>query len=93
MRSSVRLELDRATMTITNLIIVCCHGIWLGGPANGHDESEWLIADFQKSETPTFIEHIKAGLEALSHVPSSLLVFSGYVSTSHLTYKQLTGPL
>ena len=62
----------------TKLIIVCCHGIWLGGPSKGHDESEWLIADFQRGETPTFIEHIKAGIRCLSEDrKNSVLVFSG----------------
>ncbi|KZF19071.1 hypothetical protein L228DRAFT_242102 [Xylona heveae TC161] len=60
------------------LIIVCCHAIWLGGPSNGWDESEWLIEPFQKGETPIYIEHIKAGIKALSQAPAgSLLVFSG----------------
>ena len=27
----------------THLIIVCCHAIWLGGLADGDDESEWYI--------------------------------------------------
>ncbi|KAI1452837.1 FolC bifunctional protein [Annulohypoxylon moriforme] len=60
-----------------NLIIVCCHGIWLGGPSLGHDENEWLIAGFQKGETPTFIEHIKAGLRVLKEDADSILMFSG----------------
>lgn len=36
-----------------------------------------LIEPFQKGETPTFIEHVKAGLDALVQRPDSLLVFSG----------------
>lgn len=36
-----------------------------------------VIEHFQRGETPTFREHIKAGLRALMERPSSLLVFSG----------------
>jgi hypothetical protein len=61
----------------TQLIVVCCHGIWLGGPSLGADEAEWLIAPFQHGEMPTFTEHIKAGLTLLSFTPGSLLIFSG----------------
>ncbi|OAQ83528.1 hypothetical protein VFPBJ_02296 [Purpureocillium lilacinum] len=62
----------------THLIVVCCHGIWLGGPSAGHDEAEWLIAPFQAGETPTFVRHIEEGVRAhADDVANSVLVFSG----------------
>ncbi|KAJ5594035.1 uncharacterized protein N7459_000243, partial [Penicillium hispanicum] len=36
-----------------------------------------LIEPFQKGETPTFIEHSKAGLKALAEDPRGVLIFSG----------------
>lgn len=79
---------------ITRLIIVCCHAIWLGGPTNGQEEAEWAIEPFQQGETPTFIEHIKAGLKVLGQEPGSLLVFSGYVTFIFLVglFRNLNGP-
>jgi len=57
-----------------HLIIVCGHAIWAGGPTNGIDESEWIIDDWKKGETPTYTEHIKAGLMALAEDERALLV-------------------
>lgn len=63
--------------TPNHLVIVCGHAIWLGGPQNGHDESEWLIESYKKGETPILIEHIRAGVRALSQDDRSVLVCSG----------------
>ena len=62
-----------------HLVIVTGHGIWLGGNMKGWDEAEWLIEDYKKGETPTFIEHIKAGLKELRRDidRDTVLVFSG----------------
>ncbi|RMZ91942.1 hypothetical protein DV736_g832, partial [Chaetothyriales sp. CBS 134916] len=68
------------------LIIVCCHAIYLGSPHDPHVESSWLIEPFQTGEVPTFISHIKAGLDALKkHGESAILCFSGGSTKPGLT--------
>ncbi|CAH0002995.1 unnamed protein product [Clonostachys byssicola] len=50
----------------------------LGGPTKGLEESEWLIADFQRGETPTFVEHARAGVRLLAeHGRDAILAYSG----------------
>lgn len=61
----------------THLIIVCGHAIWAGGPTKGKDESEWIIEDWKKGETPTYTAHIKVGVKALSEDGQAVLVLSG----------------
>ncbi|ERS99387.1 uncharacterized protein SPSK_04457 [Sporothrix schenckii 1099-18] len=61
----------------SHLVVVCGHGIWRGGPARGHDEAEWLIESYKAGETPTFIEHIKAGIQALADDERAVVAFSG----------------
>lgn len=67
-------------MEPTHLVVVCCHGIWIGDPTTpdaGARDEEWLIADFQAGETPTYVEHIRAGLRVLKEDPEAVLAFSG----------------
>ncbi|OQE79312.1 hypothetical protein PENNAL_c0052G02583 [Penicillium nalgiovense] len=70
-------SLDANSAICNHLIIVCCHAIYTGRSKLGASENDWLIEPFQKGETPTFIDHIKAGLKALAEDCHSLLVFSG----------------
>jgi hypothetical protein len=70
----------------STLIVVCCHAIYIGtadhDPDAGKDEhKDWLIEPFQKGETPTFIDHIKKGVQTLRACvddgKDALLIYSG----------------
>ncbi|KAF2830419.1 hypothetical protein CC86DRAFT_161256 [Ophiobolus disseminans] len=91
-----------------DLIIVCCHAIFLPD-ADAHDfplhspheESNWLLAPFQKSnpetgkpgEQSTFVAHAQAGLSALivrpdnADLEKNLLIFSGAATKHSMTQK------
>jgi hypothetical protein len=71
----------RYNKKIENLLIVCCHAIFhpdVEAPSfptySPHDESNWHLAAFQKSdpttgkpgEHETFLAHIQAGLDAMT---------------------------
>ena len=62
---------------LNHLVIVCCHAIWRGGRTLGEDEREWLLEPFQAGESPTFLSHIRAGLDICHSDEEAMLVFSG----------------
>lgn len=74
-----------APEVLTHLIIVCGHAIHLGGWTNGEDEEEWAIEPFQRGEATTFVNHIRAGAQALQDQKNSLLVFSGGATKKSIT--------
>ena len=72
------------------LVLVCCHGTYnqahmKSSPSDAHDEANWILQPFQKSdpktgkegEHHTFIKHIEAANSLLDQDPDALLVFSG----------------
>lgn len=70
----------------SSLIVVCCHAIYLGSSrldldAGINEDEDWLLEPFQRGETPTFIQHIKAGVlqlkTSLDRGDDAVLVFSG----------------
>lgn len=66
-----------AMLASHNLIIVTCHAISLGGSSLGELDTEWCLKSFQKGEGPTFVLHIRKGVELCKMDQSSLLLFSG----------------
>ncbi|KAF2673501.1 hypothetical protein BT63DRAFT_451549 [Microthyrium microscopicum] len=64
-------------MACPELIIVCCHAIWLGEAGSSASEENWLIKPFQREETPTFVQHLQTGLQLFASKLSAVLVVSG----------------
>lgn len=85
----------------TELVIVCCHAIYAGGSdGNPHDESQWLLKEFQRSneakagEHLTFLDHIKTGSSASGDGMSKVLVFSGgFTDPDHPDMSEASGYL
>ncbi len=63
---------------LENLVLVAGHAIYIGkdSSAAGHDEN-WILKNFQKGESPRYIEHIRFGIELAASLPKALIVFSG----------------
>jgi hypothetical protein len=88
---------------IEKLVIVCCHAIFhpdASSPSlplhSPYDESNWHLAQFQKSNSQTgkpgehemFMAHVLAGIDALDRASSTddtLLVLSGGATKTSLT--------
>lgn len=73
----------------TDLVLVCCHAIYMG---EGRDlsEEQWILQPFSKSdrlarrpgEHETFIAHILTAAVAVANNPEALLMFSGGFTTN-----------
>ncbi len=63
---------------LKNLVLVAAHAVYIGNdfiePA---EDRNWFLQSFQRGEPPSYIEHIRAGIDDAARDPSSLLVFSG----------------
>lgn len=51
------------------------------------NEANWLIEPFQTGETATYVEHIEAGVQALTADERAVLVFSGGATKPQISDK------
>ncbi|KAI0567442.1 hypothetical protein FGB62_2g238 [Gracilaria domingensis] len=65
---------------LTTLIMVAGHAVYTGRQwdlESLHDEKNWVLESFQRGQVPTFLRHIKTGVEMAVNDSTALLLFSG----------------
>lgn len=75
---------------ITELVLVCCHGIFMGESAGYADEHNWILQPFSRSDSmlnkpgehETFVAHIVTAAMQVHNNPTALLIFSGGKTTT-----------
>eukprot|EP01060_Flectonema_neradi_P003250 TRINITY_DN12082_c0_g1_i1.p1 TRINITY_DN12082_c0_g1~~TRINITY_DN12082_c0_g1_i1.p1 ORF type:complete len:280 (+),score=30.52 TRINITY_DN12082_c0_g1_i1:114-842(+) len=62
----------------TELIMVACHSTLMGIDHTDIDNEEnWSLAEMQRGQLKTYIEHIEKGVELAAANPHAILMFSG----------------
>lgn len=69
----------------TELVLVCCHSIFNGDHGTYHDEPNWSLQPYQRSDPSigkpgdheTFVAHIVTAAMAVEARPQAMLMFSG----------------
>lgn len=65
-------------MSITHLILIACHAVYLGRTqTEARLDQSWCLQTFQVGEPAFYIEHIQAGISLAAQSLNSLLVFAG----------------
>ncbi|KAJ1921248.1 hypothetical protein H4219_000847 [Mycoemilia scoparia] len=63
--------------SLTNLVVVPGHAIYLGNQGRPMDNAEWSLKSFQKHDIKSIMAHIKRGIQVANDDKKSLLIFSG----------------
>ena len=80
-RTRSHTHLDRYA-DLTHLVLVAGHAVYMGhdfSPDAASRNSAWLLESYQRvpGQAETFIEHIRAGVEATAADDTAMLMFSG----------------
>ena len=66
------------TSPYTELIMVACHATLIGiDHSNIDNEDNWSLAEMQRGQLATYIDHIQKGVELAAANPHAILMFSG----------------